>query len=95
VKLIRVLLRLALLSLAAAAFIELTEVYGGSAPPLAPGPRFQSKHRYPRSAPQGGEFLGFVRAGVELAVFAMGGRIALRLRLSSVPHSERHPILLT
>lgn len=93
-KLVRVLSRLALLSLAAAALAVLTEVYGGSMPPPVLSPRYYAKHRYPPSAPQGGEYLGFVRAGLELALFAVAGRICLRLRLSPLPHSDRYPILL-
>jgi hypothetical protein len=94
VKLVRVLSRLALLSLAAAVFVGLTGVYGGSVPPPVPGPRYQAKHRNPPASPQSSEFLGFVRAGVEVALFAVAGRIGLRLRLSPVPHNEGHPILL-
>ena len=94
-KLVRVILsRLALLSLAAAALAALTGVYGGSMPPPVLSPRYQAKHRYPPSAPQVSEYLGFVRAGLELALFAVAGRICLRLRLSPVPRSERYPILL-
>lgn len=92
-KFVRVLSRLMLLLLAAAAFVGLTGIYGSSARPPLPNPRYLAKHRYRPTAPQASQFLGFVIAGIELAIFAVGGRV-LRLRLSPVPPSEGRPILL-
>jgi hypothetical protein len=94
VKLVRVLSRLALLSLAAAAFVGLTGIYGGSVRPPLPDPRYRATHRYRPSAPQASQFLEFVGAGLGLALVALGGRIALRLGLSSASRGEGQPILL-
>ena len=93
-KLLRLLSRLALLSLAAAVFVGLTAIYGGSVQPPLPNPGYRAAHRHPPSAPQGWRFLEFVGAGLVSAVFAVGGRIVLRLRLSPAPRSEGQPILL-
>jgi len=94
VKLVRVLSRLALLSLAAAAFVGLTGIYGDSVRPPVPNPHSQAARRYRPSAPQVGRFPEFVGEGMLLAFFAVVGRIALRLRLSPVSRSEGQPILL-
>jgi hypothetical protein len=93
-KLVRLLSRLALLSLATAAFVGLTGIYGGSVRPSLPSPRYRATHRHPPSAPQVSHFLEFVGAGIVLALFAVGGRTALRLRLSPAPRSEGQLILL-
>jgi hypothetical protein len=96
-KLVRVLSRLALLSLAAAAFAGLTKIYGDSAPPPLPYPgfqKFQAKHRHPPSAPNAAEFTEFIRYGIAFAIFAVGGRLAFRLRLNPPSPSEEQPILL-
>ena len=93
-KLIRLLSRLALLSLAAAAFVGLTKIYGDSAHPPLPYARFQAKHRHPPSAPNAAEFTEFIRYGLAFAVFAVGGRLAFRLRLNPPSPSEEQPILL-
>jgi hypothetical protein len=93
-RLFRLLSRLILLSLAAAAFAGLTEFYGSSVPPSLPYLRYREMHGHRPASPRGSQFLEFVRAGVEFAVFAVGGRIALRLRLSPTSRSEGQPILL-
>jgi hypothetical protein len=94
VKLVRVLSRLALLSLAAAAFVGLTGIYGGSVRPPSPNPHWQAARRHRPPAPEVSQFPEFVGEGMALAFFAVVGRIALRLRLSPVSRSERQPILL-
>jgi hypothetical protein len=97
-KLVRVLSRLALLSLAAALFVVLTKIYGDSAPPPLPYPgfeKFQKKHRHPPPAPNAAEFTEFIRYGIAFAIFAVGGRLAFRLRLNPVPPSDGRPILLS
>jgi hypothetical protein len=94
VKLVRVLSRLALLSLAAAAFVGLTGIYGGSVQPHLPNPRGQAVRRHRPSAPQVSRFPEFVGEGMLLAFFAVAGRIGLRLRLSPVSRSEGQPIML-
>jgi hypothetical protein len=95
-KLVRVLSRLALLSLAAAAFVGLTKIYGDSASPPLPYPgieKFQAMHRHPPSAPNAARFPEFIRYSLAFAIFAVGGRVAFRLRLNPSP-SEDQPILL-
>jgi hypothetical protein len=94
VKLVRLLSRLALVSLAAAAFVGLTGIYGGSVRPPLPNPRWQEERRHRPSAPLVSQFPEFFGGGVELALYALAGRIVFRLRLSPVSHSERQPILL-
>jgi hypothetical protein len=94
VKLVRVLSRLALLSLAAAAFVGLTRIYGGSVRLPVPDPNFQAERLHRPSAPQLGRFPEFVGDGMVLALFALAGRIIFRLRLSSVSRSDGQPILL-
>jgi hypothetical protein len=94
VKLARVLSRLALLSLAAAAFIGLTEIYGGSVRPPLPNPRWQAERRNRPSELQVSKVLEFFAGAMELALYALAGRIVFRLRLSPVSRHEGQPILL-
>jgi hypothetical protein len=94
VKVVRVVSRLALLTLAAAAFAGLTGIYGSSVQVAAPSPRYREAHQHLPPAPQGSQFLEFLRAGLELAVFAVGGRLGLRLRLSSAPPGNGQPVVL-
>jgi hypothetical protein len=96
-KLVRVLSRLAVLSLAAALFVVLTKIYGDSAPPPLPYPgieKFQNKHRHPPAAPNTAEFTEFIRWGLAVAIFAVAGRKVFRLRLNPASPSEEQPILL-
>jgi hypothetical protein len=93
VNLVRIVPRLALLSLVAAAFAGLTAIYGSSVRPPMRNPRYQAKHRYRPPAPQASQFVGFISAGIELAIFAAAGRV-LRLRLSTTPRNEGSPIVL-
>ena len=93
-KLVRVLSRLTLVSLAAAATVGLTGVYGGSVRPRLPNPQWQAERRHRPPAPQVSQFLEFVGEGMLLAVYAVAGRIVLRLRLSPVSPSEGKLILL-
>jgi hypothetical protein len=59
-----------------------------------PGPRWQAERRHRPSVPQVSRFPEFVVEGMVLAIFAVGGRLALRLRLSPPSRSEGQPILL-
>ena len=93
-KLVRVLSRLALLSLAAAAFAGLTKIYGDSAHPPLPYARFPAAHRHPPSAPNAARFPEFIRNSLAFAIFAVGGRLVFRLRLNPPSPSEERPILL-
>jgi hypothetical protein len=94
-KLVRLLSRIALLSLAAAAFAGLTEILGGSVRTALPNPGWQAERAHRQSAPQVRYFFTeFAGELVLVAVFAAVGRIVLRLRLSPVSRSEGQPILL-
>ena len=96
-KLVRVLSRLALLSLAAALFVVLTKIYVDSAPPPLPYPgieKFQAMHRHPPSAPNAARFPEFIRNSLAFAIFAVAGRLVFRLRLNPPSPSEEQPILL-
>jgi hypothetical protein len=93
-KLVRVLWRIALISLTAAVFVGLTAIYGDSVRPPLPYPRFQAAHRHPPPTPNLGEFAELIASGIALTLFAAGGRIALRLRLNPASPSEERAILL-
>jgi hypothetical protein len=93
-KIVRVLSRLALLSLAAAAFAGLTEIYCGSARPPLPDPQWRDERGHRPSAPDVGRFPEFVGEGMILAIYAVAGRTVFRLRLSPASRSEGQPILL-
>ena len=92
VKLARVLSRLALLSLAVAALVGLTAIYGRSGQPHLPGPNSQAARLHRPSAPQLSKFPEFFGDGMILALFALAGRIVFRLRLSPVSRSEGQPV---
>lgn len=91
---VRVLSRLALLSLVAAAFAALTGIYGGSVRLSLPNPQVRAARRHRPAAPEGGKFPEFVGEGLIVAIFAVAGRVVFRLRLSPASRSERKPILL-
>lgn len=93
-KSIRVLSRLALLSLAAAALVGLTGIYAGSVRLLLPNPHSQAVRLNRPSAPQVSRFPELVGEGLVLALYAAAGRKVFRLRLSPVPRREGQPIIL-
>lgn len=93
-KLLRVLSRIALLSVVAAAFVGSTRIYGGSLRAPLLSPRWQAMRRHRPSAPKVSEFPEFLGEGLQVAFFALVGRIALRLRLSPASRNEGQPILL-
>jgi hypothetical protein len=93
-KFVRVLSRLALLSLVAAAFAALTGIYGGSVRPPLPNPEWRAGRQHRPSAPEIGKFPEFIGEGMIVAIFAVAGRIVFRLRLSPASRSEGQPILL-
>jgi hypothetical protein len=93
-KLVQVLSRLALLSLAAAVFVGLTESYGGSIRISVPDPHSKAVRGHRPSAPKASQFPEFAAGGIALAIFGVGGRLVLRLRLSPVSPSKEQPILL-
>ena len=93
-RLIRVLSRLAVLSLVATAFAGLTGIYGGSVRFPLPDPQWRAGRDHRLSAPEVRLFPEFVGEGMIVAVFAVGGRIVFRLRLSPPSRREGQPILL-
>ena len=93
-KFLRLLSRLALLSLAAAVFVGLTGMYGGSVRPPVPSLIWQATREHRPAAPQVGQFPEFLGGVSQLALYALAGRVIFRLRLSSVSRSEERPILL-
>lgn len=93
-KLLRILSRVVLLSLAAAAFVVLTGSFGRSARLSLPSARWQAERRDRQSGPQVSDFGEFLAAGGLVVFWALAGRIALRLRLSPKPRSEGQPVLL-
>lgn len=90
----RLLSRALLLLLAAAGFVWLTQIYGANVRTALPSPHDQAARLHRPSAPQPDEFLEFVGVGIGFAIFVVGGRLLLRLRLSRVPGSEGQPVLL-
>ena len=87
-KFARVLARIALLSLAACVFIELTVMYAGSLRPPFQNPRARAIRRHRPSEPQVSRFPSFLGEGMLLALMAVTGRIVFRLRLSPALRSE-------
>ena len=87
-KLVRVLSRIARISLAAAAFIGLTGIYGGTRRLGLPSVSWQEERAHRPSAPQVRYFPDVIGDGIVLAIFAFAGRILFRLRLSPVSRNE-------
>jgi len=94
VTLLRVLLRIVLLSLAAALFTGLTGIYVRSKHSPVPNRQWQVARRNRPSAPQFSKFLEVVGESVQLGLFAVAGRIVFRLRLLPVSTREGQPIRL-
>lgn len=90
----RVLFRVALLSLAAAAFAGLTGIYCRSVQPPLPDPQFRAEHAHRPGAPQASDFPEFIGSFVVLAIFTVGGRVVFRLRLAPPSRNEGKPVLL-
>lgn len=92
-KFLRVLARVALLSLAAAAFTGLTEVSCRSVRPPAPDPVARAERQHRALEPRATQFPEFVGYVFMFVFWAAIGRM-LRLRLSPASRSEVQPILL-
>lgn len=93
-KIVRVLSRLAPLLLAAAAFAGLTGIYGGSVRPPLPDPQWRDWRRHRPAAPKVGHFPELIGEVMIVAIYAVAGRIVLRLRLSPASRGEGQRILL-
>jgi hypothetical protein len=93
-KFVRGLSRLALLCLAAAAFAGLTGIYGSSVRLPIPDPQWRAARLHRPPAPEAGKFPELIGEGMVVAIYAVGGRIVFRLRLSAPSRSEGQPILL-
>jgi hypothetical protein len=59
-----------------------------------PSPQWRAGRGHRASAPEVAKFPELVGEGIVLAIFAVGGRVVLRLRLSPASRSEGQPILL-
>jgi hypothetical protein len=90
-KFVRLIVRLAVLLLAAASFIGLTLLYGRAS---SPDPQWWEGRAHRASAPDASRFLEIVPGFVGIAIFAVGGRLVLRLRLSPASRAEGKPISL-
>ena len=93
-KLIRVVARIAVVFLAAAAFVALTRAYARSVQVPLPDPGWRGERAHRPSAPELHKFQELVGEVVIVAIYAVAGRIVLRLRLSPASRSEGQPILL-
>lgn len=93
-KFARVLSRVVILSLAAGAFAGLTGIYGGSVGPPLSDSQWRAGRDHRPSAPEAGQFPELIGEGVVLAIYAVAGRIVLRLRLAPVSRGKGQPILL-
>lgn len=91
---IRVLSRIAILSLSAAGFVKLTIIFGDSVRTPVPNPHWQAERRHRPSEPDIGSISEFFGEGMVLAIFAVAGRLVFRLRLSPVSRAKGQPILL-
>src|SRR5689334_20240557 len=73
----------------------LTGIYGDSVQPPLPNPEWRAGQQHRPSAPEVSLFPEVAGEGMIVAIFAVGGRIVLRLRLSPPSRSEGQPILLS
>jgi hypothetical protein len=94
VKSIRVLSRIALLSLAAAGFVKLTAIFGDWVRPSLPNPGWQATRRHRPSPPKVGYVSEFFGEGMVLVIYGVAGRLVFQLRLSPVSRAKGQPILL-
>ena len=93
-KLVRVLSRLALLSIVAAALAGLTEIYVSLVRSPSTNPIERAERQHHPSEPEVSQFPEFI-CYVVLFLFWVGiGRAGLRLRLSPVSRTEGRPISL-
>ena len=90
----RELSRLVILSLAAAALAGLTAILGDSVHPALPDPQSRKWREHRPSAPEFFHFPEVIGGMMGLAVFTLGGRIVLRLRLSPASRTKDQPISL-
>ena len=92
-KWVRMLARLVLISLAAAAFVVLAGLYANSMWPDSVNPSLQAREHRP-SGPNPSRFPSFIGEGILFALLTAAGRIVFRLRLSAVSRSEERMISL-
>ena len=91
---VRLLARLAVLSLAAVVFIGFIQMYAGSMRPPFGDARRQAVRRNRPSEPQAGRVPSLVGEIMLLALIAVAGRVVFRLRLSAASRREDPVILL-
>lgn len=90
----RLLLRIVVISLAAAVFIGLIGIYAGSLKPDLKNPYRQVSPQNRASAPQLSRWPGFIGGCILLVLCAVAGRTVFRLRLSGPSGSEDRMIFL-
>jgi len=94
VKFVHVLARIALVSVAAAALVGLTELYGHSVRVPLPYLVGQAERQHRASGPKVSEFPEFIGYVFLFVFWGVIGRTALRLRLSHASRGETQPISL-
>lgn len=93
-KLVRIFLRVVLLSSVAAGFAGLTALYGRSVRVSMPDAAWRTERAHRPSAPELDRFPELAGEGVVVAVCAVSGRVVFRLRLSQASRSVGQPISL-
>jgi hypothetical protein len=93
-KVVRLLSRVALLSLMAAAFAVLTRLYGDSVRPVLPDQQWRTERAHRPSAPEVSRFPEVIGEGLIVAIYAVLGRIVFRLRLSPASRGAGDLLLL-
>lgn len=94
-KFVQTLSRLALLSLVAAAFVALTATYGASIRTPMSDSRWREGRAHRPSAPEFARLPEVVGEVLIMAIYAVAGRIVLRLRLSPPSRTDGQLISLS
>ena len=93
-KVVRLLSRVVLLSLMAAAFAVLTRLYGDSVRPVPPHQQWRAERAHRPSGPELSRFPEVIGEGLVVAIYAVLGRIVFRLRLSPASRGAGDLVLL-
>lgn len=94
-KIVHVLSRIAFLSLAAAAFVGLTYIYGRSVRLPLSDPHDRAVRAHRPSGPHATEFPEFLADAIVITLYAVAGHVVFRLRLSTKSHSNKQPVILS
>ena len=90
-KFVRLISRFAILLLAAAGFVFLTRLYDRAS---SPDPQWWEGRAHRPSAPDASRFLEVVPGFLVVGIFAVGGRLVFRLRLSAASRNKERPFSL-